>query len=291
MQKRRKFPKDFDDGRRKHFYAFGPFRVDPVKRILLRSGEPVPLTPKVFDILLVLVENHGEVLVKEALMQSVWPDTVVEEGNLNRNISMRRALGESPADHQYIATVPGRGYRFVADVQKLLNENARTSGREPIESVAVLPFQNLSGDPRQEYFADGLTEALLTELAQMHALRVVSRTSIMRYKETRKLLPEIARELNVDGVLEGSVLRANGRVRVTAQLIRASTDEHLWAKAYEGEPNDIIGLQRRIATAVVREIRDHYGRSRDSKRCCAASGCHHRHPRRNRLIANITATR
>ena len=338
MREFRIFPKNSEIKERKPFYEFGPFRVDPVKRLLLRDGEPVSLTPKAMEILLVLVENKGEVLVKEELMERIWPDTVVEEGNLNRNIStLRKVLGESPEDHRYIVTVPGRGYRFVADTRELWDENPQrtgqeisrvspvgrgadslspigakaalspipvpsTSGQRPtvrdhiwgvrlssfwlagipvavvallvalgvggwrdrllkrasfgrIQSVAVLPFQNLSGDPEQEYFADGLTEALVTDLAQIRALRVVSRTSVMRYKGTRKSLPEIAGELNVDGVVEGSVLRSGGRVRITVQLIRAQKDEHLWANTYEGDPSDILALQSVVARAIVQEIR------------------------------------
>jgi len=124
-----------------------------------------------------------------------------------------------------------------------------------IRSIAVLPLQNLSGDASQDYFSDGLTEALTTDLAQIHALRVVSRTSAMRYKATTKPLPQIAAELNVDAVIEGSVLQSAGRARITVQLIQAKTDRHLWANTYEGDAQDILGLQTVLAKAVVQEIR------------------------------------
>ena len=259
MQKFRKIPKASEDGPLGHAYEFGPFRIDAVKHLLLRGTEPVSLTPKALDVLRVLVEHRGEVLVKEEIMKRVWPDTVVEEGNLNRNIStLRRALGELPNDHRYVVTVPGRGYRFVAEVREVWDDDSdrrkRIVDRGSIQSIAVLPFLNLSAEPEQEHFADGLTDALLTDLAQIHALRVVSRTSVMRYKSTQKSLPEIARELNVDAVVEGSVMRSGGRVRITVQLIKADTDEHLWANAYEGEIRDVLGLQNGIARAVVREI-------------------------------------
>jgi TolB-like protein/Flp pilus assembly protein TadD len=257
MRKLRNIPKDSESGHGRHCYEFGSFRVDPRKRLLLRGGDPVALTPKALEILLVLLDNRGEVLIKEELLRSVWPDTVVEEGNLNRNIStLRKALGESPNDHQYIVTVPGRGYRFVAQVRVVREQQTlQTTDRASIDSVAVLPLQNLSGDADQEYFVDGLTEALVTDLAQIHALRVVSRTSIMRYKGTRKSLPEIARELNVDSIVEGSVLRLGARVRIMVQLIRARNDEHLWANTYDGELGDVFGLQSAVARAVVREVR------------------------------------
>src|ERR1700694_2827061 len=263
MQNLRKIPKNSERGRRRRCYEFGPFRIDPVKRLLLRAGEPVLLTPKAFEILLLLVEKRGEVLLKEELMQSIWRNTVVEEGNLNRNIStVRKVLGESPGDHRYIVTIPGRGYRFVADVAEAWDEYRQPKEQNladlcnvTIRSLAVLPLENLSGDPKQEYFADGMTEALITNLAQIHALRVVSRTSVMQYKGTRKFLREIAWDLNVDGVVEGSVLRSGGRVRITVQLIQARTDRHLWANTYEGDLSDVLGLQSTVAQAVVREIR------------------------------------
>jgi TolB-like protein len=116
------------------------------------------------------------------------------------------------------------------------------AGAARIQSIAVLPLENLSGDPAQEYFADGMTEALISDLGKLGKLRVISRTSAMHYKGTRKTLPEIARELNVDAVIEGAVLRSGNRVRITAQLIRASPETHLWAESYERDPRDVLAL-------------------------------------------------
>ncbi len=123
-----------------------------------------------------------------------------------------------------------------------------------IESIAVLPLENLSGDKEQEYFADGLTDALITDLGKVASLRVISRTSVMRYKGTKKSLPEIARELDVDGVVEGTVLRSGGRVRVTAQLLQARTDRHLWAETYERDTGDVIQLEKELALAIAHEV-------------------------------------
>src|SRR5262249_58143662 len=132
----------------------------------------------------------------------------------------------------------------------------RLSTRPPeIRSIAVLPLANLSGDPAQEYFADGMTDELITEIAQVGSLRVTSRTSAMRYKATAKTAPEIARELNVDAVLEGSVVRSGGRVRITAQLIDDRVDKHLWAKTYETELKDVLGMQDAVARDVAGQIR------------------------------------
>jgi serine/threonine protein kinase/Tfp pilus assembly protein PilF len=140
---------------------------------------------------------------------------------------------------------------FTEDVQEWI---AGDRGPRRIESIAVLPLENLSGDPEQEYFADGMTEVLIADLAKIGALKVISRTSAMQYKGARKPLPEIARELNVDAVIEGSVLQAGDRVRITAQLIRATTDQHLWAESYERDLSDILALQGEVARAIAKEI-------------------------------------
>src|SRR5262249_37916588 len=126
--------------------------------------------------------------------------------------------------------------------------------RPQIRSIAVLPLENLSGDPGQEYFADGMTDSLITDLAQISSLKVISRTSVMRYKGTRKPLPEIAKELNVDGIVEGVVILSGERVRVDAQLIEASTDRHFWARSYEQSLGDLVALQSNVARAIANEI-------------------------------------
>jgi len=130
-----------------------------------------------------------------------------------------------------------------------------TSAAPRLRSIAVLPLENLTGDPSQEYFADGMTDELITDLAKVSALRVISRTSVMRYKGTKKGLPEIARELNVDGIVEGSVMRTDQRVRITAQLLQASTDQHLWAESYERDMGDVLKLQSQVAQAIVLQVR------------------------------------
>jgi TolB-like protein/DNA-binding winged helix-turn-helix (wHTH) protein/Flp pilus assembly protein TadD len=298
----------------KQFYEFGPFRLDPADRQLLRDGQPVPLRPKVFDILVTLVARRGRLVEKDELLRVVWPGQFVEEGNLNKSIStLRQALGESPASNQYIETVPKHGYRFVADVRAVdvggedadssaeapvpipsatgaeaapaqtaavakgarwrgvllalsalgvailvlavFTGKRRSASEPPVTSLAVLPLENLSGDPAQEYFADGMTDALIGELAKIGELRVISRTSSMHYKGTKKPLPEIAAELKVDAVVEGSVQRAGDRVQIRAQLIHGATDGHLWAETYERDLRDVLALQSEIAAAVAREVR------------------------------------
>ncbi len=310
----------------KNIYEFGPFCLNPSEHTLLREGRPIPIRPKMFDILLVLIENHGHLVDKEQLMTSVWTEQFVEEGNLNKNISMlRRVLGEGNNGQKFIETVPKRGFRFVADVRQLNDfgepdlvsggrastpvvsgedeasgfqeahdpestlpaahvrtlhfskkwlgivvigllfvavlvyvtslRESRTSVTPAITSIVVLPLQNLSGDPAQEYFVDGMTDALIGDLAQIGALRVISRTSAMHYKGTNKSLPEIARELNVDAVVEGTVQRAGDRVHVRAQLIHAATDSHLWAADYDRDLRDVLDLQAEVAGAIASEVR------------------------------------
>jgi len=137
----------------------------------------------------------------------------------------------------------------------LLVPSHRTIAASPIRSIAVLPLANFSGDPSQDYFVDGMTDELITDLAKVGALRVTSRTSVMRYKGTKKSLPEIARELNVDGIVEGSVTRSGPRVRLTAQLLQGSTDKHLWAETYDRDLGDVLKLQGELADAIAQQVR------------------------------------
>jgi TolB-like protein/DNA-binding winged helix-turn-helix (wHTH) protein/Tfp pilus assembly protein PilF len=305
-----------------HIYEFGPFRLIPEERQLLRDNQPVQLTPKCFDLLVVLVENSGHLIGKNELLKRLWPDSFVEEANLSVNMSaLRRALDEGPNEHQYVETVPRRGYRFVAGVRDrwdggaelfsperneaagpIADQKQQTSPLLPaapsrprtslrrwllvlvglllfsvlllglngdglrkrleskgdavrIESLAVLPLENLSSDTSQGYFADGMTESLITELAKIRALRVMSRPSVMQYKGAHKPLPEIARELKVDAVLAGSVVRSGERVRITVQLVHAATDRNLWADSYERDLRDVLALQKEVTRDIVGEIR------------------------------------
>src|SRR3984885_5819658 len=144
-------------------------------------------------------------------------------------------------------------YQFVDSLR--LAFRSRPPAPSDIRSIAVLPLDNLSGDASQNYFADGMTDELITDLAQISALRVISRTSVMVYKGARKPLPQIAHELNVDAVVEGTVLRSGDRVRTTPQLTEATTDKHLWSQSYEGELRDTLALQKKVAGAIADQIR------------------------------------
>lgn len=227
-------------------FYLGEWLVQPQLDRLTRHGVVQHLEPKVMQVLTALAERHGEVVGKNDLLREVWAGTFVTEHVLTHAIwQLRRIFQTDGATTGCIETVPKRGYRLVAPVRPALGH---------IRAVAVLPLLNLSGDPEQEYLADGITEALTTDLAEMGALKVISRTSAMQYKGSRKPLPQIAAELKVSGVVEGSVIRAGDRVRVAVQLIDAASDHHLWARSYEGGLDDVLGLEAEIARGMSEHI-------------------------------------
>jgi TolB-like protein/Tfp pilus assembly protein PilF len=235
-------------------WIVGSFRVEPGEGRVLREGRPVALTPKAFDLLVLLLSRHSCLVRREELLSTLWPDAFVDESNLTGAIwAVRKVLGR---DRRWIETVPKQGYRFVGPVQQLhpSTERQPQSTDQRIASIAVLPLVNVAADPEQEYFVDGMTDALIADLAQVSALKVISRTTVMRYKGTRARVPEIARELNVDGLIEGSVLRIGDRVRITVQVIHAATDTHIWAQSYERRLDDVLAVQRDVARAIAQEI-------------------------------------
>src|SRR2546430_512597 len=227
---------------------FGVFEVDLRAGELRKRGVKVKLQDQPFLILQVLLEHSGEVVTREQLREKIWPsDTFVDfDQGLNNAIKrLRESLSDSPENPRFIETIPRHGYRFIANL-------GVTPGQ--IKSLAVLPLENLSRDPEQEYFAEGLTEALITTLAKIGELRVVSRTSAMQYKGVHKPLREIARELEVDAIVEGTVLRVGHRVRITAQLIDAAKESHLWAESYERHLRDVLHLQAEVAEAIAKQV-------------------------------------
>lgn len=226
---------------------FDVFEVDLQGGELRKQGVKVKLQEQPFQILQMLLERPGEVVTRENLQKRIWPaDTFVdfEQGLYNAAKKLREALGDTAEAPRYVETLPRRGYRFIGTL----------AGPQRIESLAVLPLENLSGDPEEEYFADGMTEALITSLAKVGALRVISRTSAMRYKKSDKSLPQIAQELNVEAVVEGTVLRSGKRLRVSAQLVQATTDTHLWAESYDRDLRDVLALHSELARAIANEI-------------------------------------
>src|SRR4051812_26763866 len=227
---------------------FGQFEIDEKTGELRKDGTKIRLQEQPLQILRILLEHPGEVVAREELRKRVWPtDTFVDfDHGINNAIKrLREALADSADIPKFVETVARRGYRFIERVE---------STRCDTEFLAVLPLENLSHDPEQEYFADGLTDSLITQLARISALRVVSRTTAMHYKRIHRPLPEIARELGVSKIVEGTVQRSGGRVRVCAQLVEASTDTHLWADSYERDLRDVLSLQSELARAIVKEV-------------------------------------
>jgi TolB-like protein/DNA-binding winged helix-turn-helix (wHTH) protein/Tfp pilus assembly protein PilF len=296
--------------------CFGVFELDLRAGELRKHGLRIRLQEQPFQVLVMLLERHGEVVTREELQKRLWlADTFVDfDHGLNKAISkIREALGDSAESPRFVETVARRGYRFLAEVRSA--DTASGTSAEPatqapastesrdrsnlasesampkpvvrpvarmlslfvvllviaslaawklyswkrsspvIRSLAVLPLESLSNDASQDYFADGMTDELISDLGQISALRVISRTSVMVYKRARKPLPQIAHELNVDAVVEGTVLRSGDQVRITAQLIEASSDKHLWSQSYQGALPDALALQSKVARAIADEIR------------------------------------
>jgi TolB-like protein/DNA-binding winged helix-turn-helix (wHTH) protein/Flp pilus assembly protein TadD len=282
---------------------FAVFEADLALGELTRLGRRVRLQEQPFRVLAMLLQKPGELVTRETLRRELWPQAIVDfDHGVNKAISkIRDALGDSPENPRFVETIPGRGYRFLADVKPIEAPVAApgSGASEPAvpdvvapspprtrailaiglvaiavaifaayglraprselarlgpQSLAVLPFENLTHDPAQEYFADGMTDELITSLGQIRSLHVISRTSAMSYKGAHRKLADIARELGVDTVVEGSVLREGNRVRITAQLILLPADDHIWAHSYEGDIGDTIALQRDVAQAIVQQV-------------------------------------
>src|SRR6266436_120348 len=304
-----------------YLYRFGSFALDSRKRTLCRADSPVPLTPKAFDVLLLLVQNPNRLITKEELLQAVWGDTFVEEGNLTQYVShLRKALGDNSEDTRLIVTIARKGYQFTADVtvteaadaamqaavqvsiaessladtQLALRSPAdeavpkvpkhwrnaavvgasaallavvcfaswrRFGGMTPPRSqkirLAVLPFQNLTGDPNKEYLADGLTEETISQLGRLNPeqLGVIARTSVMGYKHKDVRVDQIGRDLSVQYVLETSLRESGDHLRLTAQLIQVKDQTHLWSQDYDYAAKDTLNVEDEVAKAVAREIR------------------------------------
>jgi TolB-like protein/DNA-binding winged helix-turn-helix (wHTH) protein len=270
----------------------GEWLIQPQLHTISRNGQISRVEPKAMQVLLCLARRSDEVVTKERLINEVWAGTFVTDDVLTRCISeLRRAFDDDPKDPRVIQTIPRSGYRLVAPVRDAASATVvpgRSTVRVPvaiavalgvmllafvlnlgnlrgrlwsassgakIQSVVVLPLENLSHDPEQDYFADGMTEELITELTKIRSLHVISRRSATYYKGTKKKLPQIAQELGVDGVIEGTVQRSGDRVRVSAQLVEARTDHHLWAETYDRDLHDVLALEGQVAQAIAREIR------------------------------------
>ncbi len=231
---------------------FADFELDLAAGELRKQGAKLRLQEQPFQVLHILLQCPGRMVSREELQQKIWPsDTFVDfdHGLYNAIKRLREALGDNAEKPQYIETVPRRGYRFIGK-----KGPATLASPSRLESLLILPLENLSRDPEQEYFADGLTEAIISELAKISGLRVVSRMTAMFYKNVRRPLPDIARERGVDAVIEGSVVRSGDRVRVSIQLIDGRTDAHVWAEVYDRDLREVLELYSELAGAVARQV-------------------------------------
>jgi TolB-like protein/DNA-binding winged helix-turn-helix (wHTH) protein/Tfp pilus assembly protein PilF len=302
-----------------NLYHFGQFVLDPGRRTLSRADSAVSLTPKAFDVLFFLVQNPNQLVTKEELLQAVWGDTFVEEGNLTQYIShLRKALGDNTEDTRLIVTIARKGYQFTANVTVV--EAADTAKQDAVEvpiadsladtqtvpespadeavpkpskrwrnatavaaltvilagvtyaswrhfggmtpprsqkiMLAVLPFENLTGDPNKEYLADGLTEETISQLGRLNPeqLGVIARTSVMGYKHKDERLDQIGRDLSVQYVLENSLRESGNQIRLTAQLIQVKDQTHLWSQDYDYPLKDVITVEDDVARSVARQI-------------------------------------
>ncbi len=242
--------------------AFGDCRLDLARRELRRGGEIISLEPKAFDLLAFLVQHRDRVISKDDLLQEVWGGRIVSESALTTRINaVRRAVGDNGAAQLLIRTITRKGIRFIGEVTELPDSATPTAIRitdlaPPPDkpSIAVLPFINLSGDPEQDYFADGMVEEITTAIARCPWLFVIARTSSYTYKGKTIDVRQVARELGVRYVLEGSVRKSADRVRIAGQLIDTTTEAHIWAERFDGTRDDVFDLQDRVASGVAGAI-------------------------------------
>lgn len=283
---------------------FHDYELDPDGFELRHAGHRIRLERKPMQLLVLLAEKQGRLVVREEIIEKIWGKDFffdAENGVNNAVRKIRSALNDDAEQPRFVETAVGKGYRFIASVERVLDPAGSPApapailgeGPQPfrwrlawipavivaalfavvfvfdaggirkrifargvpaIHSIAVLPLENLSGDPHEEYFVDGMTDALTTNLAKISELKVISRTSAMQYKGARRPLAEIARALDVDAVVEGSVVRSGDKVRITAQLIYAPSDRHIWAESFEGQVNDVLSIQDDVARAIADRV-------------------------------------
>jgi len=274
-----------------HIYRFDDFLVDPDTWRLCKNGDEVHLEPIVLKLLIHLISHRDRLVTRQELMDTVWGDTVISESALSKAVArLRKALDDDSAAPRYLETVHSQGYRFIAEVEEsdlpshlapphttvlrrglfvgvaaiiALGVFAAFWVRAPwndapqvdeIASLAVLPLSNLTGNPEQDYYADGLQDILITELSQIRDLRLTSRQSTKRYRDSQMPATAIARELGVDALVEGSLLRIGSEIEVSIQLIHGRSDKHLWAERYVREPSHVFDLVSDVVTAIGTEI-------------------------------------
>jgi TolB-like protein len=252
-------------------YVFGDCVLDPERRELTRASEVIAIGPQVFDLLLYVLRNREHVVSKDDLLKAVWNGRIVSESTLASHINaVRKAIGDSGGEQRLIRTIARKGFRFVGDVTEtqvqddaaftaITSNPSNDSLPQALAlpgkpSIAVLPFVNLSGDAEQDYFADGMVEDIIAALSRMCWLFVIARNSTFTYKGRAVDVKQVGRELGVRYVMEGSIRKAANRIRITGQLVDATSGAHLWAERYEGTLDDIFDLQDRLTESVVGAI-------------------------------------
>jgi len=238
-------------------YRFGPFRLDLRERRLSRGRAVIPLRLKVFDTLVVLVENAGRLVTKQELLDRVWPETSVEENNLNHNMSvLRKALGDRATGQHFIETVPRVGYRFIADVESPDDQSADAAAPGPeVTSIAVLPFADMSPSRDEGYLCEGVAEEIINALTHVDGVRVVSRSASFQFRGPAVNVTVAGQQLGVGALLEGSIRKTEQRLRITVQLVDVSTGYHRWSLRFDRTLDDVFAIQDEIAEAVVDSLR------------------------------------
>jgi DNA-binding winged helix-turn-helix (wHTH) protein/TolB-like protein/Tfp pilus assembly protein PilF len=250
-----------------HAYEFGPFRLNETECLLLCEGHPLPLTPKAFAILSVLVRKCGRLVEKSELMETVWPDTFVEESNLTQNIfTLRRLLGKDARGRPYIETVSRRGYRFTAEVKELPDEGLPAlagggdggspldGGKRALTSIAVLPFSLIGGGSGDEYLKLGMADALITRLGNIHKIVLRPTSAVRKYVSHEQDSIMLGQKLGVDVVLEGAIRRRGRYVRITVQLVSVSGGTTLWAGRFDEKFTDIFAVEDSISEQVAEAL-------------------------------------
>ena len=245
-------------------YYFGSFCLDQAEQQLLRDGRPVRLSPKAFQVLLVLIQNNGCLVTKDRLLEEVWPDVFVEEANLSVNIAgLRKVLDDGSADRQWIETVPKRGYRFVAGVSEAIHDSVEVvdnspgqiQGGEGFNSLAVLPFENDGCGPTGEYLSAGLMESITNSLSQSPDLRVMARHTVYSCHQ-RDIDPRrVGHKLGVRSVLVGRILQLGERLIVRTELVDVRNGWQLWGEQYHTKTSDILIVQQELTAEISERLR------------------------------------
>jgi|SoiMethySBSTD1v2_1073268.scaffolds.fasta_scaffold28934_12 TolB-like protein len=253
-------------------YVFEDCSLDTARRELRRSADLVAVEPQVFDILRYLITQRERVVSKEDLIDAVWGGRFISESTFSSRLSaVRHAIGDRGEAQRLIRTIPRRGFRFVGNVREVHDDSsalaaARATTKPALAlpekpSIAVLPFTNMSGDPEQEYFADGMVEEIITELSRFGELLVIARNSTFQYKGKAVDVRQVGRDLGARYVMEGSVRRGADRIRIAVQLIDALTGGHMWAERYDRELHDIFAIQDEVVRRIVAILVTHLSKA------------------------------